>query len=251
MLDFPFARNEKSLPAQQCYIRRRQNMIPLGDMDRKPVRVPAVTIAIIGINVSVFVLEMLFGSTFVVRWSYTPVEIISGRNLITLLTAMFMHAGLLHIGGNMIFLWAFAPEIEDSMGRFRFSVFYLVGGLIASMAQIMMIPDSNVPNLGASGAIAAVMGVFLVSFPFDRIRTLVFLGLFVTVTMVPAVLLVGLWFLLQLFSEVGSFSRRGGAGVAYMAHVGGFVFGMLTGRLFMWRSLPGKGLNTDGRQART
>lgn len=226
-------------------------MIPLGDIDRKPVRAPAVTVAIIAINLSVFVLEILFGSSFIVRWSYTPAEIVAGKNLTTLLTAMFMHAGLLHIGGNMIFLWAFAPEIEDSMGRLRFSVFYLVGGLVASMAQIIMIPDSNVPNLGASGAIAAVMGAFLVSFPFDRIRTLVFLGLFITVTLVPAVLLVGLWFLLQLFSEVGSLSRRDGAGVAYMAHVGGFVFGMLTGRLFMWRSLPEKEVNTDGRRART
>ncbi len=210
-------------------------MIPLGDIDRKLLRPPIVTGAIIALNLYAFVLEFLFGAPFIFRWSYIPAEITAGEDLITLLTAMFMHAGLLHIAGNMIFLWAFAPEIEDAMGRFRFLVFYLVGGLVASLAQIMMIPESNVPNLGASGAIAAVMGAFLVSFPFDRIRTIVFLGLFVTVALVPSILLVGLWFLLQLFSEVGSLAEHQGGGVAYMAHVGGFVFGMATGRLFMWR----------------
>ncbi len=210
-------------------------MIPLGDIDRRPVRAPIVTGAIIALNLSAFVLELLFGAPFIFRWSYIPEEIAAGEGLITLLTAMFVHAGLLHIAGNMIFLWAFAPEIEDAMGRFRFLVFYVVGGLVASLAQIIMIPESNVPNLGASGAIAAVMGAFLVSFPFDRIRTIVFLGLFVTVALIPSILLVGLWFLLQLFSEVGSLAEGQGGGVAYMAHVGGFVFGMATGRLFMWR----------------
>ncbi len=210
-------------------------MIPLGDIDRKPVRAPVVTGAIIALNLYAFALEFLFGTPFIFRWSYIPAEITAGKDLITLLTAMFMHGGFLHIAGNMIFLWAFAPEIEDAMGRFRFLVFYLVGGLVASLAQIVVIPESNVPNLGASGAIAAVMGAFLVSFPFDRIRTIVFLGLFVTVALVPSILLVGLWFLLQLFSEVGSLADQQGGGVAYMAHVGGFVFGMATGRLFMWR----------------
>jgi membrane associated rhomboid family serine protease len=210
-------------------------MIPLNDIDRKPLRTPVITGVIIAINVFVFVLEILFGTSFIIRWSYSPAEIAAGQHLITLLTAMFIHGGLLHIAGNMIFFWAFAPEIEDAMGRIRFPIFYLLGGLVASLAQIIMIPDSNVPNLGASGAIAAVMGAFLISFPYDRIRTIIFLGFFVTVTLVPSILLVGLWFLLQLFSEVGSLTQRQGAGIAYMAHVGGFIFGLLTGRLFMYR----------------
>ena len=215
-------------------------MIPLEDIDRKPLHAPVITSVIIAINVFVFVLEMIYGAPFIIRFSYIPAEIAAGQHLITLLTAMFIHGGLLHIAGNMIFFWAFAPEIEDAMGRVRFLVFYLLGGLVASLAQIIMAPASNEPNLGASGAIATVMGAFLISFPYDRIRTLVILGFFVTITLVPSIVLVGLWFLLQLFSEVGSLTQRQGAGIAYMAHVGGFIFGMLTGRLFMYRRSPGR-----------
>jgi membrane associated rhomboid family serine protease len=215
-------------------------MIPLDDIDRKPLHAPMITGVIIAVNVFVFVLEALYGAPFVIRWSYIPAQIVAGKDLITLLTAMFIHGGLLHIVGNMLFFWAFAPEIEDAMGRARFAVFYLLGGLVASLAQIIMIPYSNVPNLGASGAIAAVMGAFLISFPYDRIRTVVFLGFFVTITLVPSILLVGLWFLLQLFSGVGSLTLRQGAGIAYMAHVGGFIFGMLTGRLFMYPKPAGR-----------
>ena len=215
-------------------------MIPREDIDRKPLHAPVITSVIIAINVFVFVLEMIYGAPFIIRFSYIPAEIAAGQHLITLLTAMFIHGGLLHIAGNMIFFWAFAPEIEDAMGHVRFLVFYLLGGLVASLAQIIMTPAPYEPNLGASGAIATVMGAFLISFPYDRIRTLVILGFFVTITLVPSIVLVGLWFLLQLFSEVGSLTQRQGAGIAYMAHVGGFIFGMLTGRLFMYRKPAGR-----------
>jgi membrane associated rhomboid family serine protease len=206
--------------------------IPLRDISRRPVHRPVVTIAIIAVNVFVFVLELLGGSAFVQQWAVIPANIAAGQRWITILTAMFMHASWMHIIGNMVFFWAFGPEIEDAMGPARYLLFYLLGGLVAFGAQIAAMPGSTVPNLGASGAIAAVMGAFLITYPRDRIRTLLFLGWFVTVTVLPAVLLIGLWFLLQLFSEVGSVVQAQSGGVAYMAHVGGFIFGVVVARLF-------------------
>jgi membrane associated rhomboid family serine protease len=207
-------------------------MIPLSDSDRRPLRFPVITALIIGVNAVMFILELINGQPFIVRWSLIPSEIASGRNLITILSAMFMHGGWLHIIGNMIYLWAFGPEIEDAMGRVRYVVIYLLGGLVASLTQVVIDPSSTVPNLGASGAIATVMGAFLIIFPRDKIRTIVFLGWFVTITLIPAVLMIGFWFLIQLFSEVGALLQRQSGGIAYMAHVGGFVFGMGIARLF-------------------
>jgi membrane associated rhomboid family serine protease len=208
-------------------------MIPLKDIDRRPSRFPLITLLIIGANTFVFLLELVNGAPFVMRWSLIPSEIASGRDLITILTAMFMHGGWLHIIGNMIYLWAFGPEIEDMMGRARYPLFYLSGGLAATLAQVFINPASSIPNLGASGAIAAVMGAFLITFPRDRIRTIVFLGIFVTIFFIPAILLVGFWFLLQFFSEVGSLvERQPGGGIAYATHIGGFVFGMASAGLF-------------------
>jgi membrane associated rhomboid family serine protease len=142
-----------------------------------------------------------------------------------------MHGGLLHIAGNMIFFRAFGPGIEDAMGRMRYAVFYLLGGLAAAIAQIAVDPNSTVPSLGASGAIAAVMGAFLVTYPTDRIRTIVILGFFFDVAPIRAAILIGLWFLLQVISEFGMVGVSTG-GVAYMAHIGGFAFGALAGRAF-------------------
>lgn len=207
-------------------------MIPLGDADRRPLRFPLVTVLIIGTNVLVFLLELAGGDAFINRWSLVPADIASGRNWITILTSMFMHAGWLHILGNMLFFWVFGPEIEDVMGPLRYLVFYLLGGLAATFAQIVIDSASTTPNLGASGAIAAVMGAFLVTYPRDRIRTVLLLGWFSQVTFVPAIILVGLWFLTQLFSEVGALVQTQTGGVAYMAHIGGFVFGAIVARLF-------------------
>jgi membrane associated rhomboid family serine protease len=207
-------------------------MIPLSDASRRPVNFPIVTVGLILSNVVVFVLELTGGEEFVKQWSVIPADIVAGRHWITILTAMFMHGSWMHIIGNMIFLWAFGPEIEDAMGPLRYLGFYLLGGLIASAAQIAMASSSTVPNLGASGAIAAVMGAFIVTYPRDKIKTLLFLGWFVTVTMLPAALLIGVWIVTQLFSQVGSVANVQAGGVAYMAHIGGFFFGAITGRLF-------------------
>jgi membrane associated rhomboid family serine protease len=192
---------------------------------------PVVTAAIIAANAAVFLLELMNGDAFVNQWSVVPADIVAGRHLITILTAMFMHASWSHIIGNMVFFWAFGPQIEDAMNRWRYAAFYLAGGLVAMLAQVAADPGSTVPNLGASGAIAAVMGAFLVTYPRDQIRTVLFFGFFYRITFMPAALLIGLWFLIQLFS-LGVIADTQSGGVAYLAHIGGIVFGAVTGRLF-------------------
>jgi membrane associated rhomboid family serine protease len=206
-------------------------MIPLGDESRRPSRFPVVTAFIIAVNALAFLLELANGDAFVVQWSVTPADIVAGRHLITVLTALFMHASWSHILGNMVFLWAFGPEIEDAMNPGRYLAFYLLGGIVSMLAQIAADPGSTIPNLGASGAIAAVMGAFLVTYPRDRIRTLLFIGWFVDITFIPAALLIGFWFVTQLFS-LGVVADVQSGGVAYLAHIGGVVFGALTARLF-------------------
>jgi membrane associated rhomboid family serine protease len=208
-------------------------MIPLGDADRRPLSFPLVTALIITANALMFILELMGGDAFINRWSLVPAEIVAGRNWITILSSMFMHAGWVHILGNMLFFWVFGPEIEDVMGPLRYLLFYLLGGLASTFAQVVIDPTSIIPNLGASGAIAAVMGAFLITYPRDRIRTVLLFGWFAQVTFVPAIVLVGLWFLTQVFSEVGALAEtQAGGGVAYMAHIGGFIFGMALSRLF-------------------
>jgi membrane associated rhomboid family serine protease len=199
--------------------------IPLGDASRGPRRRTAVTVLIIVVNVLLFFLELQGGNAFIHHWSAIPLRITHGHRSITLLTSMFMHGGWMHIIGNMIYLWAFGPEIEEAMGSFRFLVFYLAGGLIAMMAQVVADPSSSIPVLGASGAIAAVMGAFIVTFPRDRIRTVLFFLIFFRVTYIPAVLVIGFWFLMQVLN-FGSVAEVRTGGVAYLAHIAGFLFGV-------------------------
>jgi membrane associated rhomboid family serine protease len=148
-------------------------------------------------------------------------------------SAMFLHGNILHIGGNMLFLAIFGPNVEDAMGRVRFTVFYLLGGIVALAAQVLVGPNSTAPTLGASGAIAAVLGGYIVLYPRARILSLVFIVFFVTIIEVPAVFLLGFWFLEQLYFGSANLTNPvgGGGGVAYFAHVGGFVFGLLAVRL--------------------
>lgn len=206
-------------------------VIPLSDASRRPRHFPAMTGLIIAINVVVFVSELMRGEAFVVKWSVVPAEIVSGHHWITILTAMFLHGSWSHIIGNMVFLWAFGPEIEDIMNPLRYLGFYVTGGIVAMLAQVLASPGSTVPNLGASGAIAAVMGAFLVTYPHDRMRSLLVIFIFVRVTLIPAALLIGIWFLIQLF-DAGAVAHVQTGGVAYLAHVGGFIFGAVTARLF-------------------
>jgi len=212
-------------------------VIPLSDASRRPTNFPVVTAGIVVVNVLGFLLELLGGDAFVTRWAVIPADVVAGRHWINILTSMFMHGSWSHIIGNMIFLWAFGPEVEDRMGSRRYLIFYLLGGVVASLTQIAAGPESTVPNLGASGAIAAVMGAFLVTYPRDQIRSLLVIFVFVNVAYVPAAILIGIWFLIQAVS-LGAVAHQPehAGGVAYAAHVGGFIYGAVTARLYETRS---------------
>lgn len=207
-------------------------VVPLSDASRRPRHFPVITALILVINVAVFVAELMQGDAFVLKWSVVPADIVAGHHWITILTAMFLHGSWSHIIGNMVFLWAFAPEIEDAMNPLRFLGFYLAGGLVAMLAQVVASPSATVPNLGASGAIAAVMGAFLVTYPRDRMRSLLVIFIFVRVTFIPAALLIVVWFLIQLLNA-GAVANVQTGGVAYLAHIGGCIFGAVTARWFV------------------
>ena len=152
---------------------------------------------------------------------------------LTVFTSMFMHGGLLHLGGNMLFLWIFGNNVEDSMGPVRFVIFYLLGGLAATAGQVLVGADSMVPNIGASGAVAGVLGGYILLFPKARVVTIIFIVFFFTILELPAMLILGFWFIQQaLFGYFDLSSGDGGGGVAYFAHIGGFVFGLIAIKLF-------------------
>jgi membrane associated rhomboid family serine protease len=208
-------------------------VVPLGDASRRPGVSAGVTTLIIVVNAWVFFLELLGGDKFVRSYSAIPIRITHGHHAITLLTSMFLHASWMHIIGNMVFLWAFGPAMEDVMGHFGYLVFYLSGGIVAMCAQVLGGPTSHIPCLGASGAIAAVMGAFIITFPHDRIRTLVWFIIFIRVTYIPALFLIGFWFLTQLFHFGMIANEVQTGGVAYLAHIAGFLFGVVLARLFV------------------
>jgi membrane associated rhomboid family serine protease len=205
-------------------------------------------VGIIALNVVMFIVEVIGGESFVERYALKPNEIVHGHQLETLFTSMFMHASLLHIGGNMLFLWVFGSVLEANyLGSFRFVPFYLLCGLCAEALQIAVDPHSTVPNLGASGAIAGVMAGFLVVFPNDQIQSLAILGIFFRHVRITAVVFIGIWFLIQLVSGVGSIAGAQQDGVAYWAHVGGFLGGLLLIKPFGYRA--GQESSPGGRHA--
>lgn len=209
-------------------------MIPLRNASRRPRAVPIITWLIILANAGAFLLELLFGDRLVNAFAMRPALIMRGQGWLTLFTSMFLHAGWAHIIGNMVFFGVFGPQIEDAMGALRYLVFYVLTGLAASAAQIALNPNSVIPVLGASGAVAGVMGAFLLLFPGDRIVTLIFLGYWIRAVQLPALILIGFWFVTQLFNGLGTIAsvRAQTGGVAYFAHIGGFVAGLLLAKLF-------------------
>lgn len=209
-------------------------MIPIRDHNPSGRR-PFVTFGLIAANVAVFVYMLTLGEsgldTFINQYALVPADIVAGQNLITLLTAMFLHGGIAHILGNMLFLNIFGDNLEDRLGHVRYLGFYLLAGLAGSLLQIVVDPSSTIPNLGASGAIAGVMGGYLVLFPRERIDVLWTFG-FIGTSTVPASAMLLYWILFQFFASLGALGLAGG-GVAYFAHIGGFAFGYIVTRLFV------------------
>ena len=233
-------------------------VMPLRDDDTDRQTLPVVTYALIAVNVLVWLIELSLGEKFINGYSTVPFEITHNTDLVgmqtvhaggqsipiqlfpgptpiylTLLSSMFMHASWAHIGGNMLYLWIFGDNIEDRIGHAKFLVFYLICGLAASAAEILFMSSSKIPSLGASGAIAGVLGAYLVLFPKRQIRVLM-AG---RVVNMPAFMVLGLWILLQIFSQISIVGAESG-GVAYMAHIGGFVAGLVLISLLGGRRAP-------------
>ena len=206
-------------------------MLPIGDDDTARRTVPLVTYALIALNVLFFFVEQSGGDAFIGKWAFVPRRFLANPfgDFLTLFTSMFMHAGWVHLGGNMLYLWIFGDNVEDRFGHLRFTIFYLLCGLAATLAQLAFSLGSNVPNLGASGAIAGVLGAYILLFPQAKVKVLQAQR----VIQVPALIVIGLWIVLQFFSGIGSIANTAQAGgVAYMAHIGGFLAGFVLTFLF-------------------
>jgi membrane associated rhomboid family serine protease len=220
-------------------------VIPL--RDRNPThRTPIVTYSLIGLCVAVFAVELSITAAsgdaglerFFEQWGAVPARITAaleagdylGQAMLGMITSMFLHGGWLHLLGNMLFLWIFGNNVEDRIGRIPFLVFYLVGGIAAALSQVVIDPHSTAPLVGASGAIAAALGAYIVLFPGARILSLVFLGFFYQLLEVPALVVLGYWFVLQLLSGVTALgAETANSGVAFFAHIGGFALGVVVG----------------------
>ena len=210
-------------------------MFPIGDTEIRGAKPAVVTISLVILNVLVFLFEATLSQgaleNFYRQYAVIPADILQGRHLYTLITSMFLHGGWLHLAGNMLFLWVFGDNVETVLGHIVYLIFYFAGGLAASAAHIFFNMGSTLPSLGASGAIAAVLGAYLIMFPRSRIRVLIFTGIGLGVTRVTALLFLGIWALTQLFNGIASLGAPTAqtSGVAVWAHVGGFVFGLIVG----------------------
>ena len=209
-------------------------MFPIGDDDSQRRTLPGVTYALIAVNVLFFLVELSAGDQFVETWAFIPARFAEnpGANFATIFTAMFMHGGWFHLFGNMLFLWIFGDNVEDRFGHLKFLIFYLLVGVAATFAQFALAPHSTVPNVGASGAIAGVLGAYILMFPQARVNVL--LGR--QIVAMPALIVLGMWIAIQLVSGVGTIAytdeNANVGGVAYMAHIGGFAAGFLMAFLF-------------------
>ncbi len=216
-------------------------MIPF--KDENPTRTfPFFTIAIIALNTLVFFVEMLHPSgmkALVYKYGAVPRNLLSFGGaegvpaILTVFTSMFMHGGLLHIAGNMLYLWIFGNNIEDRLGHFRYLFFYLLSGVVAAYANSLASPASGIPMIGASGAVSGILGAYLLLYPHARVHTLIFIGFFIQIIRVPALIVIGFWGVIQIVNGIVSKGLVSQGGVAWFAHIGGFIFGLLTIRLWV------------------
>lgn len=206
-------------------------MLPLSDDNRGRRTQPFVTWALIAINIVVYAYQAFLSERdhfqFLMDWAVVPDRITSGEQFHTLITSAFMHGSWFHLGSNMLFLWIFGDNVEDVLGHLKYLLFYLVTAVAAGVAQILVDTGSMVPMVGASGAVSGLLAAYIVLFPNGRIRTLLTLGVFITVTMLPAWMMIGYWFLLQIISGVLSLGDASTGGVAFFAHIGGFIAGFV------------------------
>jgi len=218
-------------------------MIPLKD-DIPSYSPPIITVALISVNCLIYFYLLSLGEGFqlgLVKWGTIPFEVAHGQELtpeisfsipLSLFSSMFLHGGFFHLAGNMLYLWIFGDNVEDQLGHVKFFIFYILSGLAASLLHILSAPNSQVPMVGASGAIAGVLGAYMIRFPKARILTLIFFGFFIRVVRVPALFVLGFWFILQLLYALPHISYTSG-GVAWFAHVGGFLAGIVLFKLFV------------------
>jgi rhomboid family protein len=212
-------------------------MLPIGDDNSERRTFPIVNYVLIALNVLFFFVELTGGDAFIMRWAFVPrrFEANPSGEFVTIFTSMFMHAGWMHLGGNMLYLWIFGDNVEDRFGHVKYLIFYLLCGIAATFAQLMFSHASDIPNLGASGAIAGVLGSYILMFPQGRVRVLGYGGIY----HVPAIVVLGFWIVLQFFSGIGSIANSSQTGgVAYMAHIGGFIAGFVLTFLFRGSSAP-------------
>lgn len=210
-------------------------MIPLGDDNASVKTVPIVTYILIAINIIFFLLELSLGEEFIMRWAFVPSRFLQNPagEFPTLFTSIFMHAGWGHLIGNMLYLWIFGDNVEDNFGKWKYLFFYLLCGLAATFSQMFFQQGADMPNLGASGAIAGVLGAYIFMFPRGRVKV----AIGANITAVPAIIAIGFWFFMQFLSGLGSLSATSEeGGVAYMAHIGGFVAGLAMTFLFRNRA---------------
>ncbi|MBE7556400.1 MAG: rhomboid family intramembrane serine protease [Anaerolineales bacterium] len=217
-------------------------MIPVGDTEVRGSGPGILTIALIVINVIVFLFEAMMSTpeleNFFRTYGVVPAQIMQGSGLITLFTHMFLHGGWMHLISNMVFLWVFGDNIEAVLGKVMYLAFYIAGGLAAAALQILIDPASTIPSVGASGAIAAILGAYIVMFPRSQVKVMVMSRVGMGMTRVTALVFLGIWFVTQLFSGVASLGvpTAQTGGIAFWAHIGGFLFGLVVGFLFRGRA---------------
>lgn len=219
-------------------------MIPY--KDDNPIKIiPVVTIFFIAVNIFVYIVQLMYGGSsrdFIFAFGAIPHNIATFESsqplhpLLTIFSSMFMHGGLFHIGGNMLYLWIFGNNIEETLGHVKFFLFYLFCGIIAALSHTITTPNSNIPMIGASGAVSGVLGAYLILFPMARIHTLIFLGFFIQIVRIPALIVIGFWAIIQIVNGLVTQGIQQG-GIAWFAHIGGFIAGLVIIKLWLLRRM--------------